>query len=169
MPLHFSKPAAWPMFAVRSHREGIAMPHSPPETVMTPHQKNLDLMRIVNRTGCDQRRAAHGRRSAFSAGYGHPLRPWLLPLFIAWPSSFLTPNHRPLIDERPVADPHSGDLAVVLAHLVHALESSARASRRLQIDQFTGTNDALYATYFLTLLSLRPAGPTSSSGRLSAL
>jgi hypothetical protein len=47
----------------------------------------------------------------------------------------------------------------VLAHLLHALESSARASRRLQFDQFSGTNDALYATCSLMLLSLRPAGP----------
>jgi hypothetical protein len=37
--------------------------------------------------------------------------------------------------------------------------SSARASRHLQFDQFSGTNDALYATCCLMFLSLRPPGP----------
>jgi len=46
-----------------------------------------------------------------------------------------------------------------LAHFLHALGSSARAARRLQSDQFSGANDALYATCSLMLLSLRPAGP----------
>jgi hypothetical protein len=47
----------------------------------------------------------------------------------------------------------------VLAHLIHALGSSTSASRHLQFDQFSGTNDALYATCSLMFLSLRPAGP----------
>ena len=47
----------------------------------------------------------------------------------------------------------------VLAHLLHARGSSARASRHLQFDQFSGTNDALYATCSLMLLSLWPTGP----------
>jgi hypothetical protein len=40
----------------------------------------------------------------------------------------------------------------VLAHLVLALGSSARASRHLQFDQFSGTNDALYATCSLMFI-----------------
>ena len=56
----------------------------------------------------------------------------------------------------------------VLAHLLLVLGSSASASQCLQFDQFSGTNDALYASCSLMLLSLRPAGPTSGSGRLPA-
>lgn len=60
---------------------------------------------------------------------------------------------------RKLEDHAMNEFKEVLAHLLHARGSSARASRHLQFDQFSGTNDALYATCSLILLSLWPTGP----------
>jgi hypothetical protein len=60
---------------------------------------------------------------------------------------------------RKLEDHAMNESKEVLAHLLHARGSSARASRHLQFDQFSGTNDALYATCSLMLLSLWPTGP----------
>jgi hypothetical protein len=99
-------------------------------------------------------RAARGRRPAFSAGYGHPVRPRLLPRDTSC-ADLERASHRL----------EGGDRIRKLEdHVMNesALGSSARASRRLQFDQFSGTNDAHYATCSLMML---PPGHTSGSGR----